>query len=168
MPLPNHLNPDHFLDLENATDVSKEDVAAAWDRAYEALAARLAGDGKDGTVYVVFGLQGGGKSTWVRENAARFPADATFFDGPLPSRRHRQRALGICQAAGCRAVGVWVNTPLDVALARNATRRGLAKIREEAILHVRDHLEAPTLEEGFAEVMVVGEASPALPGTGSS
>ena len=38
MPLPNHISPDHFLDLENATEVSREQGVAAWDRAYEHLA----------------------------------------------------------------------------------------------------------------------------------
>jgi predicted kinase len=155
MPLPNHINPDHFLDLENATAVSREQGAAAWDRAYEQLATRLAGDGKNGTVFLVFGLQGSGKSAWIGENAPFYPTSATFFDGALPSRKHRQRALGICKAAGCPVVAVWINTPFELALERNARRSGLARIREETIAHVRDHLESPSLDEGFSEVIEV-------------
>ncbi len=155
MPLSNHISPDHFLDLENATSVSKEQGAAAWDRAYEQLATRLAGQGKNGTVYVVFGLQGGGKSSWIQTRAPFSPSDATFFEGPLPSRRHRQRAVGICKAAGCQVVGVWINTPFEVAMERNTSRRGLARIKEDTIAHVRDHLEAPTADEGFSQVLEV-------------
>lgn len=153
MPLPNHISPDHFLDLENAAAVSREQGVAAWDRAYEQLAARLAGDGRRCTVYVVLGLQGGGKSTWIRDNAPLYPASATFFEGPLPSTRHRLRALCICAAAGCPAVAVWINTPFAIALQRNANRKGLARIKEETLAHVRDSLEAPSMEEGFAQVI---------------
>jgi predicted kinase len=157
----NHLSPDHFLDLENATSVSREDALAAWDRAYAELARRLSAEGKAGTVYIVFGLQGSGKTTWIDTNASRYPQNATFFDGPLPSKRHRQRALAVCKAAGCEAVAVWMNTPFETALVRNASRRGLARIDEEVIAHVRDSLEAPSLDEGFARIMEVCTPEPA-------
>ena len=153
MPLPNHISPDHFLDLENVTAVSREQGVAAWDRAYEQLAARLSGDGRGGTVYVLLGLQGGGKSTWIRDNAPLYPASATFFEGPLPSIKCRLRALSICKAAGCSAVAVWINTPFAIALQRNARRKGLARTKDEALTHVRDRLEAPSMEEGFAQVI---------------
>jgi predicted kinase len=155
MPLPNHVSPDHFLSLESAKVVTKEQVAAAWESAYELLAHKLELMGEDATLYVVFGLQGAGKSTWVARNAERFGENAVFLDGPLPSCRHRKRAIDIAAAKGCRAVGVWVNTPLELAKAQNATRRGLACIREEAIMHVFENLEPPSTEEGFAEVIEV-------------
>ncbi|MGY4828215.1 hypothetical protein ACVNIS_06535 [Sphaerotilaceae bacterium SBD11-9] len=151
----NHINPDHFLNLETAEMVTKEDVANAWEATYTLLAERLATLGKAATLYVVFGLQGGGKSTWVAQNAKRLGCSSVFLDGPLPSRRHRKRALDIAQEAGCKAIAVWVNTPLNQALAQNSSRRGLARIKEEAIMHVHQHLEPPSLEEGFAEVIEV-------------
>jgi predicted kinase len=155
MPHPNHVGPDEFLDLEEAQAVTKEQVAAAWELAYERLRQRLLAVGQGATLYVVFGLQGAGKSTWISRSAPRLGERAVFLDGPLPSRRHRQRALGIAAEIGCRAVAVWVNTPIELAKARNATRRGLARIREEAIAHVFSNLEAPSVEEGFAEVLEV-------------
>jgi predicted kinase len=155
MPLQNHVSPDHFLGLESAKVVTKEQVSAAWERAYELLERKLALLGEGATLYLVFGLQGAGKSTWVSRNAERFGDRAVFLDGPLPSRRHRKRALGIAAANGCRAIGVWVNTPLELAKSQNATRRGLARIREEAIMHVFENLEPPSTEEGFAEVIEI-------------
>ena len=155
MPHPNHVSPDHFLNLEEADVVTKEQVAAAWELAYGELRQKLFAAGERATLFVVFGLQGAGKSTWVAHNALLMGSSAVFLDGPLPSRRHRSRALGIASEVGCKAVAVWVNTPLNLARSRNSTRRGLACIREEAILHVFEHLEPPSLEEGFAEIVEV-------------
>ncbi|HJV67741.1 AAA family ATPase [Ideonella sp.] len=169
MPHPNHVSPDHFLNLEEADVVTKEQVASAWELAYGALRQKLVAAGERATLFVVFGLQGAGKSTWVARNAPLMGSNSIFLDGPLPSRRHRSRALGIASEVGCRAVAVWVNTPLELAKSRNATRRGLARIREEAILHVFEHLEPPSLEEGFAEIVEVlphnVPPSPCLEGT---
>ncbi|HEX3139322.1 MAG TPA: AAA family ATPase, partial [Rhizobacter sp.] len=169
MPLPNHINPDHFLHLESAEVVTREDVANAWEASYKLLAEQLALLGKTGKLYLVFGLQGGGKSTWVAENATRLSSDSVILVGPLPSRRHRKRALAIAQEAGCKAIAVWVNTPLETALKQNAMRRGLARIKDEAVLHVHENLEPPSHEEGFAEIIevkpaVAADASARSPG----
>lgn len=160
MPLPNHINPDHFLDLDREQSISREEGMAAWEQAYARLGAALHALGESATLYVVFGLQGGGKSTWVAGNAPRLGDRAVFFDGPLPSRRHRQRALAIASEVGCRAVAVWVNTPLAVAQDRNATRSGLARIRDETLMHVYQSLEPPSLDEGFSEILEVVPRSP--------
>lgn len=154
----NHVSPDHLLDLANAVELSKEEGRVAWERAYEELHAKLSALGQDGTLYVVFGLQGGGKTTWIQLNASKFGPHAVFLEGPLPSSRHRERALAIAKAIGCRCVAVWVDTPYDVALARNAGRPGLSRIREETMLHVFHALEPPSLAEGFAEILHVTSA----------
>lgn len=155
MPLANHVNPDHFLDLEHAVHVGRDDVAAAWELAYSILETKLRVLGEAGTLYLVCGLQGAGKTTWIERNASRFGHTAVFLDGALPSRRHRARALGLAREAGCKAVAVWVNTPLEVSMAQNAMRAGLARIREETIRHVHEQLEPPSFEEGFAGVIEV-------------
>jgi predicted kinase len=119
------------------------------------LAEQLQKLGSMGTLYLIFGLQGGGKSTWVNENAARLGINSLFLDGPLPSRRHRKRAIGLAGEVDCKNVAVWINTPLEVALERNSKRIGLARIKEEAIRHVLENHESPSIEEGFAEVIEV-------------
>lgn len=153
-PLANHVSPDHYLHLEVAQEVTRAQVAQAWEDAYAELKQKLLDAGQGATLYVVFGLQGAGKSTWVARHALGAP-HAIFLDGPLPSRRHRQRALRIAAELGCPAVAVWINTPLELAMARNASRRGLACIQTEAILHVFEHLEPPTREEGFSDIIEV-------------
>ena len=151
-----HLGPDRYLDLENAKAITKEEVAEAWERSYHDLEHALRAHSEEATLYVVFGVQGAGKSTWIRQNGGKLGRFSIMFDGPLPSITKRARALGLAKRYGVKAVAVWVNTPLEVAMQRNAKRTGLAAIKTEAILHVHGALEAPTLEEGFQDIILVG------------
>lgn len=153
------IDPDQFLDLSGAVPVGREDVMAAWDRAYALAEQRLLELGPEAHFYVVFGLQGAGKSTWVAAQSQLGPRLAVYLSGPLPSRRHRERALLMAARVGCRKrIGVWIHAPFDVAMARNAQRSGLARIKEETMRHVFESLEPPTLEEGFDEVMVISSS----------
>lgn len=149
------IDPDHFLDLSGAVALTREEALAAWEKAYALLERRLAELGPAGTLYLVFGIQGGGKTTWVNRNAPLCGPDAIFFSGPLPSRKHRARALALARKCHCRTVAVWINVPFEVAVARNTRRSGLARIREETIRHVYESLEPPSIEEGFHEVVEV-------------
>ena len=149
------IDPDHYLDLSGAVAVTRDDVRAAWECAYAALAKALAQRGPGVKVFIVFGLQGAGKSTWVARQAPQESERTVFFSGPLPSRQHRARAIAVVKAAGGVAIGVWVQLPFEEAVARNAQRRGLARIREEAMRDVWDKLEPPSLDEGFSEVLAV-------------
>jgi len=155
MRLANHFNPDHFLNLTEALAVTKEDVHAAWERTYAELRQSLLAIGSAGTLYLVFGLQGAGKTTWVHRNSPKLGPNSVFLDGPLPSSSKRARALCLAREAGCKAVAVWVDTPFEVALAQNSHRPGLARISQEAMRHVLGQLEPPTVAEGFAEVIHV-------------
>jgi len=99
----------------------------AWDLAYQKLEAALQQLGSRATLYVVCGLQGAGKSTWIHEQHARLGSAAVFFDAALPSRRHRVRALEAARRVGARAVAVWIDAPLQL----------------------------PSEDEGFREVIVI-------------
>jgi hypothetical protein len=147
------IDPDQFLDLSGAVPVGKEDVRAAWDRAYALVESCLVELGPTCNFYIVFGLQGAGKSTWVARQSKRLPPNAVYLSGPLPSRKHRERALAIAKRVGCHTVAVWINEPFEIAFERNSRRTGLARIKEEAMRHVHESLEPPTLEEGFHQVI---------------
>ncbi|MBK7742190.1 MAG: kinase [Betaproteobacteria bacterium] len=153
-----HIDPDHYL-ATPAGRVDSPDLArAARDRAYAALQAALERIGTAGRLYVVCGLQGAGKSTWIRNHAAALGDSVVCFDGALPSRRHRSRALALC-GAGRHARGVRVDQrSLAVALQRNAARTGAERIAEATIRHVWDQLEPPSVAEGFVEVVEIGTA----------
>jgi hypothetical protein len=152
------IDPDQFLDLTGAVPVGRDEVRAAWDSAYALTEQRLNELGPNSDFYLVFGLQGAGKSTWVAEQSKVRPSNATYLSGPLPSRKHRERALAIAKSVGCKSIAVWINEPFTVAQERNSRRDGLARIKEEAMRHVYENLEPPSLQEGFHEVIVVGSS----------
>jgi predicted kinase len=101
------------------------------------------------------GVQGGGKTTWIRKNYEALGPCAVFMDAAVPARRHRERVLALAKRAAVRTVAVWVNTPLDQALAQNAKRPDDEVVPEFAVRSVFELLEAPTLEEGFDELILV-------------
>jgi hypothetical protein len=154
------IDPDHYLDLSRLEPFSPEEGRAAWEQAYSALEEELSLRGTRAKLFVVLGLQAGGKSTWVEHQLLTAVDDWVFFSGPLPSAAHRLRALELGRRFGATAIGVWVKVPLELALARNAQRTGLARVPEGVIRHVHENLEPPSLTEGFHEVVVV-EAPPA-------
>lgn len=153
MPIVSSFDPDQFLDLSRTEPISREEGLIAWEKAYAALGQRLSELGARAELYVVFGLQASGKSSWVNQRLAQTCESTLFFSGPLPSRCHRQRVLALAKGFGCRVIGIWVKVPLHVALQRNAERQGAARVPEHVIQHVYESLEPPALEEGFDEVL---------------
>jgi predicted kinase len=101
------------------------------------------------------GIQGGGKTTWIRNNHAALGPDTVFMDAAVPAKRHRARALALAKRFGIRTAAVWTHTPLERALKRNAKRPSDEVVPEAAIRSVFGLLEAPTIEEGFDEVILI-------------
>jgi predicted kinase len=147
-----YFNPDDYLETETGRVFTPERSAAAFECAYTELerAARSAPPGA--RLFVVVGVQGAGKSTWIRENAAQLGEAALFFDAALPRAVHRSRVIAIAKSAGLPAIAVWVQAPLEVALARNQLRRADQRVPEFAIRSVHSIMERPTQREGFEEV----------------
>jgi predicted kinase len=156
MPAANHINPDHFLHATDGPASDPQRARDAWEQAYAELARQLDAIGPSGTLYLVCGLQGAGKSTWVARNAHAFCEPVVFFDAALPSRKHRSRALGLAARSGTPAVAVWLNAPVQLALERNARRPDRERVPEHIIHHVLEQLEPPSPGEGFVHVMEVG------------
>lgn len=152
-----HINPDHYLQGPDGRIWTEERGKAAWELAYRDLERSLATVGPGGTLYVVCGLQGAGKSTWIERHGAGYGPLAVFFDAALPSRKHRVPALTLAATTATPAVAVWINVPIGTALARNALRRGDERIAEETILHVLSLLEPPSIDEGFREIIEVND-----------
>jgi predicted kinase len=124
------------------------------------------------------GAQGAGKTAWIRKNRAVLGPSAVILDAALPARRHRSRALELAKRFGIPAAAVWIDTPLEQALAQNAARPADEVVPEAAVRSVFGLLEAPTRDEGFDEVIVItgrevlvpfsGKPAPAAPDRGGS
>jgi predicted kinase len=149
-----HINPDHFLATEHGRVVTPERNSVAWEKCYRVLAEELARQGQRAKVLVLIGPQGAGKSSWARDHAACNPADI-IFDAILVKRIERAPILQDVREHAGMAVAVWFDTALDVCIARNAARPVDERVPEQAIRNVHAALEPPTLEEGFAEILVV-------------
>jgi len=155
MPTPRVFNPDDYLQTAEGRIYTEERNAAAWEQMYADLESLLCTAGPQTRLFVVMGVQGGGKTTWIRSNCEALGPSAVFMDAAVPARRHRARAVALARRCGVRAVAVWINTPLGQALRQNAQRPDDEVVPEFAIRSVFGLLEAPSLDEGFDEVIVV-------------
>lgn len=162
--LPSVINPDDYLETEFGREFTPERNRQAWQLAYARLRHELSQAVKGAHVYVVMGVQGAGKSRWVSENLDRLGRGAIVFDAALPARRHREELLSIAGEYAIPVIGILVNAPLELALARNASRSADKRVPEEALKSVFNMLEPPDEEEGFVRVQTI-EQQACLPTT---
>lgn len=155
MSTPLVIDPDAYLETEGGRVFTPERNAAAWERAYADLESAFRAATSETRFYLVMGVQGGGKSTWIHRNAGRLGAAAICLDAALPARRHRVRAMELAARYGVASVAVWLRTPLQRALEQNLLRAPDQQVPEDAIRSVESLLEAPVPEEGFERVIEV-------------
>lgn len=144
------LNPDDFLGTPRIW--TPERNRQAWEQCYARMEEALASAQGRAVLYVVCGLQGAGKSTWIRANAATLAAPAIILDAALPGIRHRARAITLAQTYQCEARAIWLCTPMTTALRWNRDRPEDQWIADEAILSVHEQFEEPTRQEGFHHI----------------
>jgi hypothetical protein len=154
------INPDDFLQTPSGRVWTPERNQVAWEHAFAQLtravsrAATDAANQRMRDLYLVCGLQGAGKSTWIRNNAPRL-APCIFFDAALPRATHRLPVLAIARGAGAKVHAIWIHAPLEVALRRNAQRRLDERVPEASIRSVAEQFEPPSVSEGFADILCV-------------
>ena len=149
---PRVFNPDDYLQTQAGRVYTDERNVAAWERIYSELESLFRDSTADTRFFIVFGVQGGGKTSWIRRHIESLGASAIILDAALPARRHRARALALAQRFAVDCIAVWINVPLERALEQNARRAPQEVVPEFAIRSVFGLLEAPTFEEGFREV----------------
>jgi predicted kinase len=149
-----YINPDSYLETDHGRVFTAERNARAWKRAFSELAVAV---GTYKKLYVVVGIQGSGKTTWVQANQPLL-AGSVVFDAALPGKKHRAKVLAIAEASGCSPVAIWVDTPLEVALQRNKFRASDERVPEAAIRNVFSIFEPPSTNEGFIRVTKVSGA----------
>jgi predicted kinase len=137
---------------------------------------------------VMVGLQGCGKSTWVRghlagthaviskdhwPNARRREARqqrvvdgllaagrSVVVDNTNPSPADRAPLIALARRHGAAVRAVHVDVPLEVCLERNAAREGRSRVPLVGVLATGKRLVPPSADEGFDRVDVVRPADP--------
>ena len=159
MPSARVFNPDDYLQTQAGRVYTDERNAAAWERIYSELECLFRDSTTDTRFFIVFGVQGGGKTSWIRRHIESLGSSAVVLDAALPARRHRARALALARRFAVECIAVWINVPLERALEQNAKRAPEEVVPEFAIRSVFGLLEAPTIEEGFREVLEVTDGA---------
>jgi predicted kinase len=77
------------------------------------------------------------------------------FDATNVTREWRARAIGQARRHGVEPHAIYFAVPLAVAAARNRARA--QAVPDEVLRRFAEKLEPPTLDEGFAAIVVVGE-----------
>jgi|SRR6185503_8125519 len=152
---PRVFNPDDYLQTQAGRVYTDERNAAAWERIYSELEELFRDSTADTRFFIVLGVQGGGKTSWIRKHIGSLGSSAICLDAALPARRHRARALALAQRFSVYSIAVWINVTLERALEQNAERAPDEVVPEFAIRSVFGLIEAPTLEEGFREIIEV-------------
>ncbi len=125
------------------------------------------------TMVLMMGIQGSGKSTFYH----RFLADSHVrvnldtlktrhqesllisdclengksfvIDNTNPTKADRQRYIPIAKQAGYKVIGYFMESKLQICIARNNTRSGTAKVPSMAIAATSNKLQLPSYDEGF-------------------
>ena len=129
------------------------------------------------------GLQGCGKSTWVREHLAgthvvvskdhwpnarrkqarqsRVVAEqlaagrSVVVDNTNPTRDDRAALVALAREARVPVRAVWLDVPFSTCLERNLAREGRAQVPVVGVLATRKRLVPPSPDEGFDAVEIV-------------
>lgn len=149
------INPDLFLETEAGRVWTSERSKRAWASSFEALEQTLSDANTPGTrLLTVCGLQGAGKSQWIKDYAQNY-APCVCFDAALPGARHRKPILDVANKYGVEALAIWIDTLIEIAKQRNLTRQLDKRVPDESIESVARLFEPPRYDEGFSEVIRV-------------
>jgi predicted kinase len=147
------VSPDAYLYTEDGKyHWTSDRVKAAWDRSREAFAGHLAW-GNPSKVVLLMGVPAAGKSTWLAEHER---AGVLYFDATLDLPWKREPWIKQATEAGVPVEIVWLDTPLEVCIERNATRSEDRRVPVEVLRAMHDKiLSAPPSEAEGATLTTV-------------
>lgn len=148
-----YVNPDDFLGYPRVFTESRN--LEAW-RACKDLVERTLREAVSSyNYYLVCGIQGAGKTRWIKENGVSFEEPAIVFDAAHARARDRVGAIAQARRFSCWLICIWISCPLDLALVRNRTRPRDQVVPEDVVRLVFNNFEPPTVDEGFDEIFEI-------------
>ncbi|MCD5995738.1 hypothetical protein KDX38_19595 [Pseudomonas sp. CDFA 602] len=159
------INPDDYLETPDGRVFTPERNQRAWQHAYAELDTALSKAEPGTRLYLVIGVQGAGKSTWIRNNIERLGNRAIIFDAALPKAQHREKIMALAMQHSVPVTGVLIQASLEIALFRNNCRSADKVVPEDAVRNVFNMLEPPHTDEGFANIEYVDTCAQGHPST---
>jgi len=100
-------------------------------------------------VFLMVGAPASGKSTWLRSRGSAFSSEA-YFDACFDLPWKRQPFIDQARAMGCEVVVVWIDTPLEICIARNGARSKDRQVPEKVVRAMWEKInnEPPASGEG--------------------
>ena len=148
------ISPDSFLYDEGGTYVwSVERVKAAWESAKKRYKTVLGWPIKPEKVVLMVGAPASGKSTWLSRNANE---RVLYFDATFDLPWKRRPYIDIAHSIGVPVEIVWLHTPLEVCIERNAARSEDRRVPVEVVeaMYHKILSAPPDEKEGVALAVV--------------
>lgn len=143
------ISPDHFrYDADGRYDPTSAASQRAW-ASTQARAQALLTDPRFRGLTLLVGVPGAGKSTWLTCSAQH---DQVYVDATFLSPASRRPFLDLAANSAKPIRAVFLDTPLEECLRRNAERPQGRRVPESTMFRYFRNLVPPDLEEGFAEV----------------
>lgn len=141
------ISPDHQLYLPDGTyHWTPDRVKQAWADSKQEYARCLA-SGTFTRVVLLMGIPAAGKSTWLTAN---HEDDVLYFDATFDLPFKREPYIRLARAVGLPVEIVWLDTPLEVCIERNAARPADRRVPEDTMraMHAKILSSPPTEAEG--------------------
>lgn len=148
------VSPDSFLYRPDGTyHWTVPRVKQAWADAKAAFHRTLA-SGHASKVVLLMGVPAAGKTTWLSENRE---AGVLYFDATFDLPWKREPWITAARDAGLEVEVVWVDTPVEVCIERNAARSEDRRVPEEVVraMHAKILSSPPSGREGATVTRVL-------------
>jgi predicted kinase len=157
------VSPDHHLfDADGKYVWTVSRVKEAWDSAKEQYTQALLWPIKPDKVVLFVGTPASGKSFWLSQ---REDERVLYFDACFDLPFKREPYIRLARMAGVPVEIVWLDTPLEVCIERNAERSEDRRVPEDVIRAMHDKIQSAPPSESEGVTVTVHPSSPLHPFT---
>ncbi len=148
------VSPDHhLLTADGVYHWTPERVKSAWQKAKTQFKSALGWPIKPDKVVLLMGIPASGKSTWLTHHEDE---RVLYFDACFDLPWKRKPYIDMAHSVGVPVEVVWLDTPLEVCLERNAARSEDRRVPEDILRAMCRKIQSspPTKDEGVTLMRV--------------